>query len=156
MPERISGDKGRLINIGKRGFVVDVINRVIEHRKNNGFGIIKNTGMYFGLEPETRFFLNGKGEPFKLKKNSSDNYQPYALRRYLKALNLGEGIDIRSLQESFIANVWNASRDSGVGDVDILKSLQKLTGLTTNTLRPKVIRRDKSVIETVKNLYENL
>jgi hypothetical protein len=83
MPERISGDKGRLVNIGKRGFVVDVINRVTDHRKDNGFGIIKNTGMYCGLEPETRFFLNGKGEPFKLKKNASDNYQPYALRRYL-------------------------------------------------------------------------
>ena len=156
MPERISGAKGRLVSIGKRGFIVDVINHVIEHRKNNCLGIIKNTGMYCGLEPDTRFFLNDKGEAFKLKKNGSDNYQPYALRRYLKALNLGEGIDTRSLQESFIANVWNASRDSGVGDVDILKSLQKLTGLTTNTLRPKVIRRDKSVLDTVKYLYENL
>jgi hypothetical protein len=64
--------------------------------------------------------------------------------------------DTRSLQESFIANVWNASREANLGDVDILKSLQKLTGLTTNTLRAKVIRRDKSEVETVKHLYENL
>ena len=157
MPENISGkDKGRLVSIGSKGFLIDVIHHVIDYRIANGFGVIKNTGMYCNLDPDTEFFLNAKGEPFKLKKNSSDNYQPYALRRYLKALNLGEGIDTRSLQESFIANVWNASRDSGVGDVDILKSLQKLTGLTTNTLRPKVIRRDKSVIETVKHLYQNL
>jgi len=156
MPERIIGGKGRLVNIGKRGFIVDVINHVIEHRKASNLGVIKNTGMYCGLEPETRFFLNDKGEPFKLKKSSTGNYQPYALRRHIKSLNLGEGLDIRALQESFIANVWNASRESGVGDVDILKSLQKLTGLTTNTLRPKVIRRDRSVIETVKHLYENL
>jgi len=60
------------------------------------------------------------------------------------------------LQESFISNVWNASRDNNVGDVDILKSLKKLTGLTTNTLRPKVIRRDRSGLDTVKSLYENL
>jgi hypothetical protein len=45
---------------------------------------------------------------------------------------------------------------SGIGDVDILKSLQKLTGLGTSTLRVKVIRCDKSVLETVKHLYENL
>lgn len=153
VPERISGGKGRLVNIGKYGFIVEVINKVIEHRKSNSFGIIKNTGMYCGLEPETRFFLNAKGEPFKLKKNSSNNYQPYALRRYLKALNLGEGIDTRSLQESFISNVWNASRDSGVGDVDILKSLQKLTGLTTNTLRPKVIQDNTTfIMKIVKTL----
>lgn len=95
MPERTGGDKGRLVNIGKRGFVVDVINHVIEHRKNNSFGIIKNTGMYCGLESETCFFLNSKGEPFKLKKNASDNYQPYELRRHLKSLNLGEGIDMQ-------------------------------------------------------------
>ena len=63
----------------------------------------------------------------------------------------------------FISNVWNASQSKSinkvkisVGDVDILKSLQKLTGLSTNTLRPKVIRRDKAVLEVVKNLYENL
>lgn len=86
--------------------------------------------MYCGLDRETRFFLNTKGEPLKLKKNSSNNYQPYTLRRYLKTFNLGEGIDTRSLQESFIANVWNASREANLGDVDILKSLQKLTGLT--------------------------
>lgn len=29
MPERISGGKGRLVNIGKRGFIVDVISNVI-------------------------------------------------------------------------------------------------------------------------------
>lgn len=156
MPERITGGKGRLVSIGKRGFIIDVINNIIEHRKVNGFGVIKNTGLYCGLEPESRFFLNNKGESFKLKKNQSSNYQPYAIRRYLKALNLGEGIDTKSLNESFICNVWNASREANVGDVDILKSLQKLTGLTTNTLRPKVIRRDKSVVQTVKHLYENL
>lgn len=157
MPEYISGkDKGRLVSIGSKGFLIEVINHVIEYRIANGFGVIKNTGMYCNLDPDTEFFLNAKGEPFKLKKNNSDNYQPYSLRRHIKNLNIGEGIDIRSLNESFISNVWNASRDAGVGDVDILKSLQKLTGLSTNTLRPKVIMRDKSVIETVKSLYENL
>ena len=139
-----------------KGFLIEVINFVIEHRIANGLGVIKNTGMYCNLDPDTEFFLNDKGESFKLKKNTSDNYQPYSLRRHMKSLNIGEGIDTRSLNESFIANVWNASRDSGVGDVDILKSLQKLTGLATNTLRPKVIRRDRSVIETVKSMYENL
>jgi hypothetical protein len=156
MPERITGGKGRLVQIGKKGFIVDVIKHVIDHRKNKGFGIIKNTGMYCGLEPETRFFLNDKGEEFKLKKSASGNYQPYSIRRYIKALNLGEGLDIRALQESFIANIWNASRDNNVGDVDIIKSLQQLTGLSTNTIRPKVIRRDKTVLDTVKNMYENL
>lgn len=157
MPEYISGkDKGRLVSIGSKGFLIEVINHVIEYRIANGFGVIKNTGMYCNLDPDTEFFLNAKGEPFKLKKNNSDNYQPYSLRRHIKNLNIGEGIDIRSLNESFISNVWNASRDAGVGDVDILKSLQKLTGLSTNTLRPKVIRRDKSVLDTVKDLYENL
>jgi hypothetical protein len=156
MPERITGGKGRLVNIGKKGFVVDVINHVINYRHSNNLGVIKDTGMYAGLEPETSFFQSAKGEAFKLKKAASGNYQPYALRRYIKAFNLGEGIDTRALQESFIANVWNASRESGLGDVDILKSLQKLTGLTTNTLRPKVIRRDRTVLETIKALYENL
>ena len=157
IPKRISGkDKGRLVHIGSKGFVVDVIRHVIEYRLSMKLGIIKNTGMFAGLEPETRFFLDGKGLPFKLKIAKSGNYQPYALRRYMKALNLGEGIDIRSLQEAFISNTWNASRDNGIGDVDILKSLQKLTGLTTNTLRPKVIRRDKTVLDTVKSMYENL
>jgi len=157
MPEYISGkDKGRLVNIGSKGFLIEVINLVIEQRIANGLGVIKNTGMYCNLDPDTEFFLNDKGEPFKLKRNASDNYQPYSLRRHMKSLNIGEGIDTRSLNESFIANVWNASRDSGVGDVDILRSLQKLTGLSTNTLRPKVIRRDKSVLDTIKHLYENL
>ncbi len=73
-----------------------------------------------------------------------------------KHLNIGEGIDIRSLNESYICNVWNASREANVGDVDILKSLQKLTGLTTNSLRSKVIRRDTTVLVTVKAMYENL
>lgn len=156
MPERISGGKGRLLNIGKKGFIVDVIMRIVEHRKINNFGVIKNTGMYLGLEPETRFFLNDKGDPFKLKKNASDNYQPYALRRYIKALNLGEGIDVRALQESFIANTWNECRAAGIGDVDILKPLRTLTGLHTDTLRPKVIRRDKTTLDVVKDMYENL
>lgn len=52
--------------------------------------------------------------------------------------------------------MWNHARENGIGDVDILKSLQKLTGLGTSTLRVKVIRRDKAVLEVVKNLYENL
>lgn len=157
MPQYISGkEKGRLVNIGSKGFLIDVIHHVIDYRITNGLGVIKNTGMYCNLDPETEFFLNGKGEPFNIKKNASNNYQPQALRRHIKNLNIGEGIDIRSLNESFIANVWNASRNAGVGDVDILKSLQKLTGLSTNTLRPKVIRRDKSVLETVKDLYANL
>ncbi len=63
MPERITGvSKGRLVNIGKKGFIVDVINYVVEHRKSNDLGIIKNTGMYLGLDPETRFFLNRNGD----------------------------------------------------------------------------------------------
>lgn len=90
------------------------------------------------------------------KKNTSNNYQPHALRRHIKHLNIGEGIDIRSLNESYICNVLNASREANVGDVDILKSLQKLTGLTTNSLRSKVIRRDTTVLATVKAMYENL
>jgi hypothetical protein len=157
MPERITGvSKGRLVNVGKKGFIVEVIKHVVQYRISNGFGIIKNTGMYLGLEPETRFFLNRNGEPFKLKKNTSDNYQPYSIRRHMKGLNLSEGIDNRSLRESFVGNIWNASREIGIGDVDILKSLQKLTGLGTSTLRVKVIRRDLDVINVVKHLYENL
>jgi hypothetical protein len=73
-----------------------------------------------------------------------------------KSLKLGEGINIRELQESFIAYVWNTGRDGGVGDVVIIKSLTHLTGLSTNTIRPKVIRREQSVIDTVKDMYENL
>ncbi len=65
-------------------------------------------------------------------------------------------VDNRSLRESFISNVWNHSRENGIGDVDILKSLQKLTGLGTSTLRMKVIRRDKLVLSVVRSLYENL
>ncbi len=68
MPERISGGKVRLVNIGKRGFLVEVIKSVIEHRKSNSFGIIKNTGMYCGLEPETRFFLMPEASHLDLKK----------------------------------------------------------------------------------------
>ncbi|WP_157575767.1 MULTISPECIES: hypothetical protein [unclassified Pseudoalteromonas] len=56
MPKRITGGKGQLVSIGKRGFIIDVINNIIEHRKANGFGVIKNTGFYCGLEPESRFF----------------------------------------------------------------------------------------------------
>lgn len=157
MPEYISGkEKGRLVSVGSKGFLIEVINHVIKYRIENGFGVIKNTGMYCNLDPDTEFFLNTKGEPFNIKKNASNNYQPQALRRHIKNLNIGEGIDPRSLNESFICNVWNASRDAGVGDVDILKSLQKLTGLSTNSLRPKVIRRDNRVLSIVKNLYETL
>jgi hypothetical protein len=141
---------------GKKGFIVDVIKHVVRYRISNGFGTIKNTGMYLGLEPETRFFLNRNGEPFKLKKNASSNYQPYSLRRHFKELNISEGINNRSLRESFISNVWNHARENGIGDVDILKSLQKLTGLGTSTLRVKVIRRDKLVLSVVSSLYENL
>ncbi len=52
--------------------------------------------------------------------------------------------------------MWNHARENGIGDVDILKSLQKLTGLGTSTLRVKVIRRDKLVLSVVSSLYENL
>lgn len=49
---------------------------------------LKNTGMYCNLDPDTEFFLNSKGEPFKLKKNAQDNYQPYSsestLREFIK------------------------------------------------------------------------
>ena len=76
MPERITGGKGRLVNVGKKGFIIDVINRVIDHRKSNAFGIIKNTGMYLGLEPETRFFLNAKGEKGSTEPLSSHENHP--------------------------------------------------------------------------------
>jgi hypothetical protein len=47
MLEFISGkEKGRFVNIGSKGFLITVINHVIEYRITNGFGVIKNTGMY--------------------------------------------------------------------------------------------------------------
>ena len=121
----------------------------------NNLDVINNVNIYAKLNPKSRFFLDKNGNEFNHKITNS-NYQPYGLRRYTNNLNFGEGINIKGLRESFIANTWNASRDRNLADVQIIKDLSVLTGLSTNAIRPKIIRRDKGVLEVVKNMYENL
>lgn len=111
MPERISGKpKNRLVVIGSSGLVHDLLCEAIEWRVGNKYKTLTNTGQYRKLQPESRFFRMPNGEEFQTRINTSGNTDPYTLTRYLKRVNHGEGINIKSLTESFIEKLYSNLR----------------------------------------------
>ena len=75
MPEHISGENGRVVLIGKSGFIVDVIRNIIDYRLLSNSDVINNVNIYAKLNPKSRFFLDKNGNEFK-HKITNGNYQP--------------------------------------------------------------------------------
>lgn len=157
IPKRITGkDENRKCEIGKDGFVVEMLHKLIDWRKKQDFDCIHNSGLYAGLQPDKRLFRTPKGEPFKTRLNNRNCLEPYSLNNYLNRINYGEGIDVRGLQESFIVNFWNLCKKAGDAETDIVRTLRRITGLQVTTIKPKCIRNDAAIRDVMAGMYHNI
>ncbi len=156
LPSTFNGsDKERYFFIGDKTYLNDVVRRIIEWRHQHGFGCL-DRGLYAGLDPESKFFLKNDGGEFTLNyKNRFEGdtvTQPLQMQRHFKSFYLGEGISLSSLQDSFIANYWEAK--CGQGTTQAIRDLMELTTLTKETLKTKCIRQQSSIQEILEDLYK--
>ncbi len=150
-----SGGKGRLFYLGKKTYLHDVTDRVIQWRIDNKIKCLDRE-LFAGLPPESRLFLKPNGEEFGLVfKNRFEGdtvTQPLQMQRKFKTFYLPEGVTLATLMDSFIENFW--LRKSSEGTVQTIRDLMDLTGLTKETLRTKCIREQTSLQDILENLYK--
>lgn len=145
--------KERYFVLGKDTYFSALIKAVVDWRLKNQLGTI-SLGIYAGLNPESEFFLQDNGLPFKNiyrpREGKKDLVDPYEMRRHFSKLYLGEGVTHQTLNDAFIMNYWVASAPSG--SAQAVKDIQAQTGLHPKTIKEKCAREEI----TIKNLLENI
>ncbi len=125
----------------------------IKSRIEKGLGC-SNIPAYRGLDPESEFFLNDRGEPYKLslRKKRSGQYQPRSMNEQLKRLIKNAGLDgatPSSFRDSYIRGLY----ENGCGWKDIMA----VTGIKQKrTLERKVRPQEAKVDEVFKSLFSRV
>ncbi len=147
--------KSKLFIIGRNGFFRKVLQDVIDYRLENKHGIL-DRGLYAGLNPESRFFLQESGEPFGVtyreREGKSALVEPYDMRRKFNRFYLGEGVTWQTLNDSFVMNYWNDK--SLEQPAQAIRDLIELTGQDPATLKKKTAREESSIQEILENLFK--
>lgn len=91
--------------------VLPFFEQYIEWRVSEGL-YASNQSWYRGSDPKSHFFLNDRGEPFKLspRKKGSTDYQPRAMNAKLKSFvsNAGiEGATVSTFRDSWIKTMYD-------------------------------------------------
>lgn len=125
----------------------------IEWRIEQGWGV-SNIAAYRGLSPDSKFFLNDRGEPYKLspRKTGSNEYQPRSMNEQLKrVISRAElhGATPSSFRDSFIRALY----ESGCG----WKDMMLVTGIKQKrTLERRVRPQDAKLDEVFKVLFSRV
>lgn len=155
-PEYNPSGKSKLVIIPKQGYLREIIDRYAKQRVELKHGIT-NMGVYRNLNPDSCFFLDDEGQPFKLTPRVSGDseisqMQPIRLRRLFKSFVLSEGVTPASLNRSFVLNFYRASIEDGL-PIKTLKSLHIITGLGFDTLRTWVKREPRTLEDVLQGMY---
>jgi len=116
-----------------------------EWRRNSGWGL-SNIPSYLCLDPKSKFFLNDRGEPYKLslRKVGSGEYQPRSmneqLKRMIKRTDL-HGATPSSFRDSFVRGLY----DNGCG----WKDLMAVTGIKQKRTLERKVRPQEAELEKV-------
>lgn len=157
IPQRITGDThNRYFLIGKTGILVDILHMVIEWRLTNKFDVLTNSGLFGGLQPESRLLKKPKGADFTYKVSEKGALIPFTITNYLNRVNDDQGIKVVQLNNSFVVNTWNALKKAGIAKEDIVKTLVNMTGLTTKTLREKVVFGDEDIQRVAQKMFSQV
>ena len=147
--------KAKLFHIPKGSYLRKTLIDYMEFRKSHGMQII-GLGIFNGLNPESKFMLKDDGEPyslnFKRQYQGDKSQQPLQLQRQFQKYYLGEGVSLKSLNDSFIMNFYQARCQTGTAQT--IRDLIELTGMTADTLRSKCIKNESSIRETLEMLYK--
>jgi integrase len=125
----------------------------IDWRIANEMGA-SNLSAYRGLSPDAKFFINDRGEGYKLspRKKGSDDYQPRAMNEQLKKLI--EKTDLHgatpsSFRDSFVRGLY----ENGCG----WKDLMAVTGIKQKrTLERKVRPQEAELDKVFRTLYSRV
>jgi len=155
-PEYNPSGKSKLLIIPQQGYLREIIDRYAERRVELKHGIT-NMGVYRNLNPDSCFFLDDNGQPFKLTPRVSGDteiaqMQPIRMRRLFKSFILPEGVTPTSLNRSFVLNFYCASIEDGL-PISTLKSLHIITGLGFDTLRTWVKREPRTIEDVLQSMY---
>lgn len=146
--------KARVFFLLRGTYLCEVLEQYIEWRLANELGGI-TPPIFGGLDPDSRFFLKDDGKPFDLnmkRRFEGDSAtQPLKMQRQFQKYYLGEGGSLKSLNDSFILNLWGESCQYGT--TQAIRNLMALTGMTAETLKAKCIRGHLSVQEALEGLY---
>jgi len=125
----------------------------LDWRISKGWGT-SNMHTFRELDPQSRFFLNDRGEPYKLSPRiaGSGQYQPRSMNEQLKRLisrtNL-YGATPSSFRDSYIRGLY----ENGCG----WKDLMKLTGIKQKRTLEKKIRPQDAGLEIIfSNLFSRV
>lgn len=148
--------KSKLLFIPQKSYMREVLERYVQRRVELKHGIT-NIGIYSNLNPDSCFFLDDDGQPFKLTPRTSGDsdiarMQPIRLRRLFKRFVFPEGVTPTSLNQSFVLNFYRASIEDGL-PIMTFKSLQALTGMGFDTLRTWVKREPRTVEDILQSMY---
>ncbi len=133
--------------------MLDFFDNYAEWRKQNNIGL-SNLAAYRNLDPNSKFFLNNRGEPYKLspRKAGSGEYQPRSMNEQLKRMIKRTGLHgatPSSFRDSFIRELYN----NGCKWEDLMA----VTGIKQKrTLERKVRRKELELEKIFKNLYSRV
>lgn len=117
----------------------------IEWRLDKKWGV-SNIHTYRGLDPQAKFFLNERGEPYKIspRKAGSGEYQPRSmneqLKRMIKKTNLHEATP-SSFRDSYVRGLY----ENGCG----WKDLMAVTGIKQKRTLERKVRPQETQLENV-------
>lgn len=125
----------------------------IEWRLESDWGL-SNMPSYRSLDPESKFFLNDRGEPYKLspRKAGSGDYQPRSMNEQLKRMIARtdlHGATPSSFRDSYIRGLY----ENGC----CWKDLMKVTGIKQKrTLERKVRPQEQELDSVFKHLFSGV
>ena len=146
--------KAKLFHIPKGSYLRKSLIEYMEYRKSHDMQTTR-LGIFNGLNPKSKLMLKDDGEPyslnFKRQYQGDKSQQPLQLQRQFQKYYLGEGVSLKSLNDSFIMNFYQARCQAGT--TQTIRDLIELTGMTADTLRSKCIKNESSIRETLDMLY---
>jgi len=147
--------KAKLFHIPKGSYLRKSLIEYMEYRKLHGMQTIR-LGIFNGLNPESKLILKSDAEPYSLnykhQYQGDKSQQPLQMQRQFQKYFLGEGVSLKSLNDSFIINFYQARCQTGTAQT--IRDLIELTGMTADTLRSKCIKNESSIRETLEMLYK--
>jgi len=133
--------------------ILPFFEKYAELRQEKEWGL-SNLKSHRSLAPDSKFFLNDSGEPYKVtaRKAGSGSYQPRSMNEQLKRM-IGRtdlyGATPASFRDSFIKGMY----DKGCGWTE----LKKVSGIKQKrTLEKKVRPHERELENVLKSLYSRV
>ena len=125
----------------------------IEWRRDKQWGV-SNIPIHRGLSPDSKFFLNDRGDPYKLspRKAGSGEYQPRSMNEQLKRMIQKtdlHGATPSSFRDSYVRGLY----ENGCG----WKDLMLVTGIKQKRTLERKVRPQEAELEKVfKRLFSRV